>query len=217
MSAFGGVIAFNRPLDRETARKIIGQQFVEALLAPEVEEGVLAETGEKPEVRVLAAGRRDGPLWQLELKRVSGGLLAQDGDGVLFEPGQLRVVSRRKPRPAELEDLLFAWQVVKYVKSNAIVYAKDRRALGVGAGQMSRVDSARLAALKAADAGLELAGAVMASDAFFPFRDGIDTAAAAGIAAVIQPGGSKRDQEVIDAANEHGMAMAFTSMRHFRH
>ena len=135
----------------------------------------------------------------------------------MFEPGRLQVVSRRKPRPAELEDLLFAWQVVKYVKSNAIVYAKDRRALGVGAGQMSRVDSARIAALKAADAGLELAGAVMASDAFFPFRDGIDTAAAAGIAAVIQPGGSKRDQEVIDAANEHGMAMAFTSMRHFRH
>ena len=217
VSAFGGVIAFNRPLDRETARKIIDQQFVEALLAPEVEEGALAATEEKPEVRVLAVGRRDGPLWQLELKRVSGGLLAQDGDGVLFEPGQLQVVSRRKPRPEELEDLLFAWQVVKYVKSNAIVYAKDRRALGVGAGQMSRVDSARVAALKAADAGLELAGAVMASDAFFPFRDGIDAAAAAGIAAVIQPGGSKRDQEVIDAANEHGMAMAFTSMRHFRH
>ncbi len=217
VSAFGGVIAFNRSLDKETAEKIIEQQFVEVILAPDVEEGVLSITERKAGVRVLVTGVRAQQTTQLELKRVSGGLLVQDSDTGAIKPGQLNVVSRRKPDEKELDDMMFAWQVVKYVKSNAIVYAKDRRTIGVGAGQMSRVYSARIAALKAADAGLQVAGAVMASDAFFPFRDGINSAAQAGITAVIQPGGSMRDEEVIAAADEHAMAMVFTSMRHFRH
>ena len=216
-SAFGGIIAFNRNLDRETARKIIDQQFVEVILAPDAEEGVLSITGEKAGVRVLITGERHHQLEQLELKRVSGGLLVQDSDTELIKLGELNVVTRRKPYKTELDDMLFAWQVAKYVKSNAIVYAKNRQTIGIGAGQMSRVYSARIAALKAADEGLQVAGAALASDAFFPFRDGIDSAAEAGIAAVIQPGGSMRDEEVIDAADEHGMAMVFTSMRHFRH
>ncbi len=217
VSAFGGIIACNRGLDRETAQAIIDQQFVEVILAPELEEGALAVTAAKSGVRVLVSGDRSAQPAQLELKRVSGGLLVQDSDTGTIKPEQLNVVSRRKPTIDELEDLLFAWQVVKYVKSNAIVYARQRRTIGIGAGQMSRVYSARIAAIKAADAGLEVAGAVMASDAFFPFRDGIDSAAQSGIRAVIQPGGSVRDQEVIAAADEHDMAMVFTSMRHFRH
>ena len=216
-SAFGGIIAFNRNLDRDTAQNIIGQQFVEVILAPELEDGVLPIMQTRPGVRVLVTGKRAADPAQLELKRVSGGLLVQDSDTGMVKPEQLNMVSRRKPTADELQDLLFAWQVVKYVKSNAIVYASARRTVGIGAGQMSRVYSARIAAIKAADAGLEVAGAVMASDAFFPFRDSIDAAAEAGIKAVIQPGGSVRDKEVVAAADEHDMAMAFTSMRHFRH
>jgi phosphoribosylaminoimidazolecarboxamide formyltransferase/IMP cyclohydrolase len=217
VSAFGGVIAFNRPLDEETARVIVERQFVEVLVAPEVDEKALAATSAKSAIRVLALGERGGALRQLDLKRISGGLLVQDADAGTPEELTLKVVTRRAPTEEELSDLLFAWRVVKYVKSNAIVYARNRATVGIGAGQMSRVYSARIAAIKAADAGLQVEGAVMASDAFFPFRDGIDSAAEAGIRAVIQPGGSVRDQEVIDAANEHGMAMVFTGMRHFRH
>ena len=217
VSAFGGIIAFNRNLDKETAENIIARQFVEVILAPDLEEGVLPITATKPGVRVLVTGRRAHQPGQLELKRISGGLLVQDADTGTVKPEQLNVVSRRKPDAGEQDDMLFAWQVVKYVKSNAIVYARQHRTIGIGAGQMSRVYSARIAALKATDAGLQVAGAVMASDAFFPFRDGIDSAARSGISAVIQPGGSVRDKEVIAAADEHGMAMVFTSMRHFRH
>lgn len=217
VSAFGGVIAVNRKLDRATAARIIEQQFVEVLLAPDVENDALEITQEKEGVRVLVTGERTAQPGQLELKRVSGGLLVQDGDAGVIAPGQLTIVSQRRPNRQELEDMLFAWKVVKYVKSNAIVYARRRRTVGIGAGQMSRVYSARIAALKAEDAGLQAAGAVMASDAFFPFRDGIDAAAQTGVSAVIQPGGSLRDREVIAAADEHSMAMAFTSMRHFRH
>ena len=217
VSAFGGVIAFNRCLDKETAQRIIEQQFVEVLLAPALNDDVLAVTQAKSGVRVLVTGKRTTETAQLDLKRVSGGLLVQDSDTGAIKPERLNLVSGRKPTAAELDDLLFAWRVVKYVKSNAIVYAGRRRTVGIGAGQMSRVYSARIAAIKAADAGLEVAGAVMASDAFFPFRDGIDSAARSGIRAVIQPGGSVRDQEVIAAADEHDMAMVFTSMRHFRH
>ena len=217
VSAFGGIIAFNRSLDKETAQTIIERQFVEVILAPELEDGVPSITGTKSGIRVLVTGTRAHQPGQLELKRVSGGLLVQDADTGTLKPEQLKVVSRRMPDAAELDDMLFAWQVVKYVKSNAIVYAGRRRTIGIGAGQMSRVYSARIAALKATDAGLQVAGAVMASDAFFPFRDGIDSAAQSGIKAVIQPGGSVRDKEVIAAADEHGMAMVFTSMRHFRH
>lgn len=217
VSAFGGIIAFNRTLDTHTAEAVIAQQFVEVILAPALEEGVLQITGNKPGVRVLTTGQPAPPAARLELKPVSGGLLVQDHDSGVITPGDLRVVSQRKPDSDELDDLLFAWQVVKYVKSNAIVYARDRSTIGVGAGQMSRVNSARIAALKAADAGLQVDGSVMASDAFFPFRDGIDAAAQAGVKAVIQPGGSVRDEEIIAAADAAGMVMVFTGMRHFRH
>ena len=217
-SAFGGVIAFNRPLDAGTAKAIIERQFAEVIIAPVVEVDALALLAEKPGVRVLESGvwggRRAGGL---DYKGVTGGLLLQQRDiGAVPETG-LKVVTKRVPTPQELRDLLFAWRVAKFVKSNAIVYCKNGRTIGVGAGQMSRVYSARVAAIKAADMRLEVKGSVMASDAFFPFRDGLDNAAAAGVTAVIQPGGSIRDQEVIDAANEHGVAMVFTGMRHFRH
>jgi len=217
VSAFGGVIAWNRVVDADTARAVIGRQFVEVMIAPEFAPAALEVLAAKPDVRVLAAGSRAAPLRQLDLKRISGGLLVQDADGGTAAPESLRVVTRRAPSAGQLADLLFAWRVVKFVKSNAIVYAGGRRTLGVGAGQMSRVYSARVAVLKAAEANLDLRGCVMASDAFFPFRDGIDAAAGAGVAAVIQPGGSVRDKEVIAAADEHGMAMVFTGMRHFRH
>lgn len=216
-SAFGGVIAFNRQLDEATARTIIDRQFVEVIIAPGVVEAALQVAAPKPGIRVLETGDRQGPVRQLDLKRVSGGLLVQDADYGRVGPADLKIVSRRKPTDAEVQDMLFAWCVVKYVKSNAIVYARRRRTLGIGAGQMSRVYSARIATIKAADQGLDLKGSVMASDAFFPFRDGIDSAAGAGIAAVIQPGGSVRDDEIIAAADEHGMAMVFTGIRHFRH
>ena len=215
-SAFGGIIAFNKPIDVDTARTIVERQFVEVIIAPVVSAEVLAITAKKANVRVIeiphGAGRNN-----IDVKRVGSGLLMQTADIRDVGLDELKVVSQRAPTAAELADLHFAWRVAKFVKSNAIVYARDARTIGVGAGQMSRVVSARIAGLKAEEAGLEVPGSVMASDAFFPFRDGIDAAAAAGIRAVIQPGGSMRDAEVIAAANEHGMAMVFTGVRHFRH
>lgn len=217
-SAFGGIIAFNRELDAETAQAIIDRQFVEVIIAPSVSAAAIAVIANKQNIRLLTCG-----LWSAEriadfdFKRVNGGLLVQDRDNGMISADELTVVTQRKPSEAELHDLIFAWKVAKFVKSNAIVYAKNRQTVGVGAGQMSRVNSARIAAIKAEHAGLVVEGAVMASDAFFPFRDGIDNAATAGIKAIIQPGGSMRDAEVIAAADEAGIAMVFTGMRHFRH
>ncbi|KGI78763.1 bifunctional phosphoribosylaminoimidazolecarboxamide formyltransferase/IMP cyclohydrolase [Oleiagrimonas soli] len=217
-SAFGGIIAFNQPLDADTARMIVERQFVEVVLAPHIPADTLAVFADKPNVRVLDTGAwPEQPDATLDYKRVAGGLLVQDSDRDTLLADDLKVVSQRVPDAEELRDLLFAWHVAMYVKSNAIVYARQGQTIGIGAGQMSRVISARIAAIKAADAGLDVPGSVMASDAFFPFRDGIDAAAEAGIRAVIQPGGSRRDEEVIAAADEHGMAMVFTGMRHFRH
>jgi phosphoribosylaminoimidazolecarboxamide formyltransferase/IMP cyclohydrolase len=216
-SAFGGIIAFNRALDAETARAIVEHQFVEVIVAPDAHPDALRALEKRSGIRVLATGLRAAALRQLEFKRISGGLLVQDADSESPQPAHWKVVSRRAPEAGELQDLLFAWRVVRHVKSNAIVYARDRCTVGVGAGQMSRIYSARIAALKAADEKLEVRSAVMASDAFFPFRDGIDFAAAAGIRAVIQPGGSVRDAEVIAAADEQDLAMLFTGVRHFRH
>jgi phosphoribosylaminoimidazolecarboxamide formyltransferase/IMP cyclohydrolase len=214
-SAFGGIIAFNGRLDGETAKTIVERQFVEVIIAPEVSPEASEAVAAKKNVRLLECGAWTGSIAQMDMKRVAGGLLVQDADILLH--GELKVVTKRAPTPKELEDLLFAWRIAKFVKSNAIVYAKDRMTIGVGAGQMSRVNSARIAAIKAEQAGLAVPGSVMASDAFFPFRDGLDNAAAAGITAVIQPGGSMRDDEVIAAADEHGIAMVFTGVRHFRH
>jgi phosphoribosylaminoimidazolecarboxamide formyltransferase/IMP cyclohydrolase len=216
-SAFGGIIAFNRELDAETAAAIIERQFVEVIIAPAVSEAALAATAAKQNVRVLRCGEWTGANPALDYKRVNGGLLVQDRDLGMVTESELKVVSKRQPTDAQMQDLLFAWKVAKFVKSNAIVYVANGQTIGVGAGQMSRVNSARIAAIKAEHAGLEVEGSVMASDAFFPFRDGIDNAAAVGISAVIQPGGSIRDEEVIAAADEHDMAMVFTGMRHFRH
>jgi phosphoribosylaminoimidazolecarboxamide formyltransferase/IMP cyclohydrolase len=217
-SAFGGIIAFNRALDAETATAITSRQFVEVIIAPSATDEALAITGAKQNVRVLVTGDlAAGTPPGLEVRTVGGGLLVQDRDERTMTLPELKIVTKRQPSPRELEDLLFAWRVAKFVKSNAIVYAKDAQTLGVGAGQMSRVVSSRIAAMKAADEKLEVKGAVMSSDAFFPFRDGLDVAAEYGIAAVIQPGGSMRDDEVIAAADEHGMAMVFTGVRHFRH
>jgi phosphoribosylaminoimidazolecarboxamide formyltransferase / IMP cyclohydrolase len=216
-SAFGGIIAFNRALTANTARAILDRQFVELIIAPEVDAEALELCKRKENVRVLVTdGLAPGNL-RYEYRSVDGGLLVQTRDSGMVGKADLKVVTKRQPSPAELDDLLFAWQVCKYVKSNAIVYAKERMTVGVGAGQMSRVVSSRIAAMKAQDEGLTVAGAVMASDAFFPFRDGLDVAAEFGIEAVIQPGGSMRDNEVIAAADEHGMAMVLTGMRHFRH
>jgi phosphoribosylaminoimidazolecarboxamide formyltransferase/IMP cyclohydrolase len=218
VSAFGGIIAFNRTLDAVTAETIIKRQFVEVVIAPDVEAGALAALNAKPNVRVLASGQWDeNPSSSFDFKRIAGGLLVQDTDRDTLLMTDLKVVSKRVPDATELRDLLFAWHVAMFVKSNAIVYARDGYTVGIGAGQMSRVVSAKIAAMKAAEAGLEVRGCGMASDAFFPFRDGIDAAAEAGIRAVIQPGGSMRDNEVIAAADEHGMAMVFTGVRHFRH
>ena len=215
-SAFGGIIAFNQTLDAETAAAIVERQFVEVIIAPEVTDAAQAAIARKKNVRLLTCGDwPQQPVARLDFKRVNGGLLAQGADLALHE--SLAVVTERQPNEQEMKDLLFGWRVAKFVKSNAIVYAKENRTIGVGAGQMSRINSARIAGIKAEQAGLEVRGSVMASDAFFPFRDGIDAAAEAGIAAIIQPGGSVRDEEVIAAANEHGMAMVFTRMRHFRH
>ncbi|HAZ41467.1 MAG TPA: bifunctional phosphoribosylaminoimidazolecarboxamide formyltransferase/inosine monophosphate cyclohydrolase, partial [Methylococcaceae bacterium] len=217
-SAFGGIIAFNRELDPQTAKAIIDRQFVEVILAPSISLQAKSLLAGKPNVRVLETGDWDPRApHALDFKRVGGGLLLQDADQGSVSQNDLKVVTQRAPSPSELNDLLFAWKVAKFVKSNAIVYAKDGHTIGVGAGQMSRVYSARIAAIKAQDAGLQVQGSVVASDAFFPFRDGVDSAAEAGVTALIQPGGSVRDAEVIAAADEHGMAMVFTGMRHFRH
>jgi len=216
-SAFGGIIAFNRPLDAALAKTIIDRQFVEVIIAPSVDDDALEVTAAKGNVRVLVCGEwgEEAPRWRTSC--VEGGLLVQDDDQEVVGIDDLRVVTARAPTEAERKDLLFAWRVAKYVKSNAIVYAREATTVGVGAGQMSRVYSARIAGIKANDEGIEVPGAVMASDAFFPFRDGIDAAAEAGIKAVIQPGGSMRDDEVIAAADEAGIAMVFTGVRHFRH
>ena len=217
-SAFGGIIAFNRELDGDTAAAIVERQFVEVIIAPRISPEARAAVAAKANVRLLECGEWGTDRqadW--DYKRVNGGLLVQSRDIGMITADDLKVVTKRAPTEQEIHDLVFAWKVAKFVKSNAIVYAKGRQTIGVGAGQMSRVNSARIAAIKAEHAGLQVAGAVMASDAFFPFRDGIDNAAKVGISAVIQPGGSMRDQEVIDAADEAGMAMVFTGMRHFRH
>jgi phosphoribosylaminoimidazolecarboxamide formyltransferase/IMP cyclohydrolase len=217
-SAFGGIIAFNRPLDAATAKVILDRQFVEVIVAPSIHDNAKPILAGKPNVRVLETGAWGATRTpQLDYRRVTGGLLVQDADHGKITEQELKVVTRRQPNQQELRDLLFAWKVVKFVKSNAIVYCKEGRTIGVGAGQMSRVYSARIASIKATDAGLEVRGSVMASDAFFPFRDGLDQAAEVGVTAVIQPGGSMRDKEVIEAADQHGIAMVFTGMRHFRH
>jgi phosphoribosylaminoimidazolecarboxamide formyltransferase/IMP cyclohydrolase len=217
-SAFGGIIAFNRELDEQTAAEIIKRQFVEVIIAPTINPAAQTVLAEKQNVRVMECG-----VWNnvtphsLDFKRVAGGLLVQDKDLGEINNADIKIVSKRTPTEQELADLLFAWKVAKFVKSNAIVYCKNGQTIGVGAGQMSRVYSAKIAGIKAADEGLVVPGSAMASDAFFPFRDGIDAAAEAGITAIIQPGGSMRDNEVIAAADEHNIAMVFTGMRHFRH
>ncbi|RPE75796.1 bifunctional phosphoribosylaminoimidazolecarboxamide formyltransferase/IMP cyclohydrolase [Vulcaniibacterium tengchongense] len=216
-SAFGGIIAFNTRLDAATAKAILERQFVEVLIAPDYDEGALEAARKKANVRVLRIPLAPPSKGFIDTKRVGSGLLMQTADDRVVTRDELKVVTRLAPTDAQLDDLLFAWRVAKFVKSNAIVYARDGRTIGVGAGQMSRVVSAKIAALKAEEAGLAVPGSVMASDAFFPFRDGIDAAAQAGIKAVIQPGGSMRDAEVIAAADEHGIAMVFTGVRHFRH
>ncbi len=216
-SAFGGIIAFNRELDADTAEAIVSRQFVEVIIAPSISDAAAQIIAAKPNVRLLECGLWSTQTTGLDYKRVNGGLLVQDRDQGKVAADDLKVVTKRQPTDAEMRDLQFCWKVAKYVKSNAIVYVKNSMTIGVGAGQMSRVYSAKVAGIKAADEGLEVAGSVMASDAFFPFRDGLDAAAEAGITAVIQPGGSMRDNEVIAAADEHNIAMVFTGMRHFRH
>ncbi|EIV8468099.1 bifunctional phosphoribosylaminoimidazolecarboxamide formyltransferase/IMP cyclohydrolase [Vibrio vulnificus] len=216
-SAFGGIIAFNQELDAETATAIVERQFVEVIIAPSVSAEAMEVVAAKKNVRLLECGEWTTKTTGFDVKRVNGGLLVQDRDQGMVSLDDLKVVSKRQPTEEELKDALFCWKVAKYVKSNAIVYSKGDMTIGVGAGQMSRVYSAKIAGIKAADEGLQVEGCVMASDAFFPFRDGIDAAEEAGIKCVIQPGGSMRDDEVIAAADEHGMAMIFTGMRHFRH
>lgn len=216
-SAFGGIIAFNRELDAATATAITERQFVEVIIAPSVSVEAIEIIAAKKNLRLLECGEWSTKTTEFDIKRVNGGLLVQDRDQGMVSEDELKVVSKRQPTAEELKDALFCWKVAKYVKSNAIVYSKGDMTIGVGAGQMSRVYSAKIAGIKAADEGLVVEGCAMASDAFFPFRDGIDAAAEAGIKCVIQPGGSMRDDEVIAAADEHGMAMIFTGMRHFRH
>lgn len=216
-SAFGGIIAFNGELDAATASAIVERQFVEVIIAPSVSQAARDVVAKKTNVRLLECGQWNTKTQTLDYKRVNGGLLVQDRDQSMVGLDDIKVVTKRQPTESELKDLMFCWKVAKFVKSNAIVYAKDGMTIGVGAGQMSRVYSAKIAGIKAADEGLEVVNSVMASDAFFPFRDGIDAAAAAGISCIIQPGGSMRDAEIIKAADEHGMAMVMTGMRHFRH
>ena len=217
-SAFGGIIAFNQRLDAKTAAAIIERQFVEVIVAPDIDDDAIPVVAEKKNVRLLRTGNwPEGGSTAFDFKKVSGGLLVQSSDDGEITAADLTVVTEKQPDEQQIEDLLFAWKVAKFVKSNAIVFCRDGMTIGVGAGQMSRVYSTKIAAIKAADEGLAVAGSVMASDAFFPFRDGIDSAAEHGISAIIQPGGSMRDDEVIQAANEHGLAMVFTGMRHFRH
>lgn len=217
-SAFGGVLAFNDTVTAKTAELILSKQFAEVLIAPEITPDALEVFAQKKRMRIICSGSlpKNQKPWQ-NFKRVSGGLLVQDADIGMIDINEVKVVTKRQPTDEELQDMAFAWKVAKWVKSNAIVYAKDGQTIGIGAGQMSRVVSARIANMKAEDADLKVAGSVMASDAFFPFRDGIDAAAQAGITAIIQPGGSKKDPETIAAANEHNIAMVFTDMRHFNH
>jgi phosphoribosylaminoimidazolecarboxamide formyltransferase/IMP cyclohydrolase len=217
-SAFGGIIAFNQPLQGRTAKAIVDKQFVEVIVAPDIDKDALEILSGKKNVRVLRTGNKaHADSAGFDFKKVSGGLLVQTKDKGVVTASDLKVVTDKAPDDAQIQDLLFAWQVANFVKSNAIVFCRDGMTIGVGAGQMSRVYSTKIAAIKAADEGLTVKGSVMASDAFFPFRDGIDSAAEHGISAIIQPGGSMRDDEVIAAANEHGLAMVFTGMRHFRH
>ncbi len=216
-SAFGGIIAFNRNLDKDTAQTIIDRQFVEVIIAPHIDDDAKEVLSAKQNVRALECGDLTMARPSLDFKRVTGGLLVQDKDLGSIDEDDVKCVSDIQPTDEQLNDLMFAWKVAKSVKSNAIVYVKNQMTIGVGAGQMSRVYSAKIAGIKAADENLVVEGSVMASDAFFPFRDGIDAAAEAGIKAIIQPGGSMRDDEVIKAANEHGIAMVFTGMRHFKH
>ncbi|MDC0390675.1 bifunctional phosphoribosylaminoimidazolecarboxamide formyltransferase/IMP cyclohydrolase [Candidatus Thioglobus sp.] len=216
-SAFGGIIAFNRPLDKATAQDIIEKQFVEVIIAPSVDDDAKDILSAKQNIRALECGDLSSAQPSLDYKRVTGGLLVQDKDLGVITENDIKCVSELAPTADQIKDLLFAWKVAKTVKSNAIVYVKNEMTIGVGAGQMSRVYSAKIAGIKASDEGLVVEGSVMASDAFFPFRDGIDAAAQAGIKAIIQPGGSMRDDEVIAAANEQGIAMVFTGMRHFKH
>ena len=216
-SAFGGIIAFNRELDIVTAEVIINQQFVEVIIAPKINIATLKILAKKENIRVLECGELGRPKTTFDFKKVSGGLLVQDNDIELINVDNLKCVTTIKPSDSEMHDLIFAWKVAKSVKSNAIVYVKNQMTIGIGAGQMSRIYSAKIAGIKAADENLEVEGSVMASDAFFPFRDGIDAAANAGISSIIHPGGSMRDDEVIAAANEHGISMIFTGIRHFKH
>jgi len=217
-SAFGGIIAFNRPLDAGCAQALLAQRLVEVLAAPDVTPQAQAALAAKPQIRVLALGDLTAETHDdIELRSVGGGLLLQQRDRLRLDPADLKLVTRRAPQARELEDLLFAWQIVQFAKSNAIVLARDGATLGIGAGQTSRVYATRIAVMKANEEQLPLRGAVLASDAYFPFRDGIDAAATQGVAAIIQPGGSRRDEECIAAANEHGVAMLFTGLRHFRH
>ncbi len=222
-SAFGGIIAFNRSVDAATA-EVVAKQFVEVLIAPDYSAEALAIFKAKANVRVLKIALPKGGKtdWEkgrnfIDSKRVGSGLLLQTADNHEISQNDLKIVTQKQPTPEQMQDLLFAWRVAKYVKSNAIVFCGNGMTLGVGAGQMSRVDSTRIAAIKAENAGLSLKNSVVASDAFFPFRDGIDVLAEAGASCVIQPGGSMRDDEVIAAANEHGIAMVLTGIRHFRH
>jgi phosphoribosylaminoimidazolecarboxamide formyltransferase/IMP cyclohydrolase len=216
-SAFGGIIAFNRELDEKTAAKILANQFCEVIIAPKVSDAAREVVSAKKGIRLLECGFWEKRIPALEYKRVTGGLLVQDTDIATYDKDKLRVVTKRAPTQDEMDELLFAWNVVKYTKSNAIVYTRDRMTIGVGCGQMSRVFSAEIAVTKAEREGLSVAGSVLASDAFFPFRDSVDAAHKAGITCIIQPGGSIRDQESIDACDEYGMAMVFTNIRHFRH
>lgn len=218
-SAFGGILAFNQPLHAETAEKIIANQFVEVIIAPQISPEALALLQKKPAIRVLSCHTHSLSAQDngLDYKRVVGGMLIQQRDNAIIAPADLKVVTQRQPTTTELEDLIFAWKVAKFVKSNAIVFAKNLTTIGIGAGQMSRIDSVQIACSKAAHAKLSTQNCVMASDAFFPFRDGVDAAVAAGIIAIIQPGGSIRDEEVIAAANSANITMIFTGIRHFRH
>ena len=216
-SAFGGIIAFNCELDKDTAKSIINQQFVEVIIAPQISNDARSVLSQKENIRVLECGDLKKAKQSFDFKKISGGLLIQDKDLAILSSSDLRCVSSTQPTDSQMRDLLFAWKVAKYVKSNAIVYAKNQMTIGIGAGQMSRIYSAKIAGIKASDENLEVKGSVMASDAFFPFRDGIDAAAKAGIKAIIHPGGSMRDDEVIAAANEHNIAMIFTGIRHFKH
>ena len=216
-SAFGGIIALNKTVGLATAKEINSRQFVEVIIAPEFEDEAINEFSNKKNIRILKVDIKQDNPYPGTIKKVSGGILVQDDDEKSVGIDDLKCITKRQPSEDEMQDLMFAWKVAKFVKSNAIVYVKNKQTIGIGAGQMSRVISAEIANLKAKEEGLVVKGAVMASDAFFPFRDGIDKAASSGIAAIIQPGGSIKDDEVIAAADEHNIAMVFTGTRHFRH